>query len=142
MCFTTMEKTNKLVFVSVSNIAKLDNYGSTNVIFLLRVERECIYKSFSTNIQNIRLHFFAIIKCNPVIFTAYNITHFFVLVPLFYQSNFPLLSRLDKNSPASLREGFLKQLVMEQIQYIFITFPLGDIYNPNTHITVIFSKYY
>lgn len=141
MCFTTMKKA-KLVFVSVSYIAKLDNHGNTNIIVLLRVEHECIYRSFSTNVPNISFYFLAFIKYNPVIFTAANITHVFVLVPPFFQSHFPLLSRLDKSSPSSLREGFFKQLVMEQIQYIFITFPLGDIYNPNTHITVIFSKYY
>lgn len=35
----------------------------------------------------------------------------------------------------------LKKLVTEHMQCIFIIFPLGDIYNPYTHIIVILPKY-
>lgn len=43
---------------------------------------------------------------------------------------------------AQSRSERFQKLVMEQMQCIFIIFPLGDIYNPNTHITVILPKYY
>lgn len=53
------------------------------------------------------------------------------------------MSGLDKYSTASLREVVEAcDGVQMQCIFIFIIFPLGDIYNPNTHIIVILRKYH
>lgn len=52
-------------------------------------------------------HYTAFIKYNHVIVTAANITNFSCLSP-FFSSHFPVVSSLDKNSPASQRAFFLR----------------------------------
>lgn len=73
--------------------------------------------------------------------TLPHISHICLLYSL--KSHFSFVSGLDKYSTASLREVVEAcDGVQMQCIFIFIIFPLGDIYNPNTHIVVILRKYH